>query len=136
MPFDQFLDAESLGKERQEAVRRSLQPIALDELSKVVKENLSEFEGDPWQENFRRMMEEHPRGAFYQAVTKEGAIILYCADEDAGVWVLPESGMGPLQDSAKRYVRAAAGLSVSEEKSNRGASRSPSAKQNPTTTKS
>jgi len=135
MPFDPFLDAESLGKERQEAVRQSLRAITLNELSKVVKENLSDFEGNPWQENFVRMMEQHPQGGFYHAVTKEGAIVLYCREEDAGIWVLPQSGMGPLPDVAKRHVRVTAGLSVSDEKPIRGTTQSRSAAQNPTKTK-
>jgi hypothetical protein len=117
MPFDPFLDAESLGKERQEAVRQTLRPITLNELTKVVKENLSDFEGDPWQENFLRMMEQHPQGGFYHAVTKEGAIVLYCRDEDAGVWVIPQTGSGPLPDEAKHHVRVALGLPASSEKS-------------------
>ena len=135
MPFDPFLDAESLGKERQEAVRQSLRPIALNELTKLVKEHLSDFEGDPWQENFLRMMEQHPQGGFYHAVTKEGAIVLYCRDEDAGIWVLPQSGMGPLPDDAKHHVRVAAGLSVSDQKPIRRAIQSPSTAQNPKSTK-
>ena len=91
---------------------------------------------DPWQENFLWMMEQHPQGRFYYAVTKEGAIVLYCEDEDAGIWVLPQSGMGPLPDAGKRHVRVAAGLPVSDEKPTRGATQFPSAAQNPTKTKS
>jgi hypothetical protein len=116
MPFDKFVDIETLDEERREAVRQSLREIRLEELKEVVKESLSDFEGDPWQANFLRIIEEHPQGSFYHAVTKEGVIVLYCRDEDAGVWVLPNTGMGPLLDQGKRHVKEAIGLPVSSEK--------------------
>jgi hypothetical protein len=105
MPFDKFVDIQTLEKERREAVHQSLRKITLEELKKVVNENLSDFEGDPWQANFLRMIEEHPQGSFYHAVTKEGAIVLYCRDEDAGVWVLPGSRVGPLPGEGKRHAK-------------------------------
>ena len=115
MPFDKFVDIQTLQKERRDAVHQSLRETTLEELKKVVNENLSDFEGDPWQVNFLRMIEEHPQGSFYHAVTKEGTIVLYCRDEDAGVWVLPGSGMGPLPDEGKRHAKEAIGLPVPSE---------------------
>ncbi len=115
MPFDKFADIQTLQKERRDAVHQSLREITLEELKKVVNENLSDFEGDPWQANFLRMIEENPQGSFYHAMTKEGAIVLYCRDENAGVWVLPGSGMGPLPDEGKRHAKEAIGVPVSSE---------------------
>jgi RND family efflux transporter MFP subunit len=115
MPFDKFVDIQTLQKDRREAVHQSLREITLEELKKVVNENLSDFEGDPWQANFLRIIEENPQGSFYHAVTREGAIVLYCRDENAGVWVLPGSGMGPLPDEGKRHAKEAIGLPVSSE---------------------
>lgn len=116
MPFDKFVDIEALQEERREAVHQSLREITLRELKKVVNDNLSDFEGDPWQANFLRLVEEHPQGRFYYGVTKEGVIVLYSRDEDAGVWVLPHSGMGPLPDEGKRHVKEAIGLPASGKK--------------------
>jgi hypothetical protein len=110
MPFDKFMNIEAVQEQRRDAVHQSVREITPEELKKLTKENLSDFEGDPWQANFLRMIEEHPQGSFYHAVTREGAIVLYSSDEDAGVWVLPGSGMGPLPDEAKGDVRAAIGL--------------------------
>jgi hypothetical protein len=106
MPFDKFVDMETLSEERRKAIQESLQTMTLAELRSVVKE-LSDFEGDPWQENFVRAIETHPEESFYRAVTQEGAIILYCPGEDTGVWFLPGSGMGPLPDQAKRHMKEA-----------------------------
>jgi hypothetical protein len=80
--------------------------MSVAELREVVKE-LSDFEGDPWQENFVSVIEGHPEASFYRAVTQEGAIILYCPGEDTGVWFLPGSGMGPLPEQAKRHMKEA-----------------------------
>ena len=95
MPFDKFVDMETLSEERRKALHETLQSMTVAELRKIVKE-LSDFEGDPWQENFLRLIEAHPEESFYRAVTQEGAIILYCPGENTGVWFLPGSGMGPL----------------------------------------
>ena len=51
MPFDKFVDMETLSEERRKALQGSLQSMTVAELRKIVKE-LSDFEGDPWQENF------------------------------------------------------------------------------------
>ena len=161
MPFDKFVDMETLSEERRKALQESLQSMTVAELRKIVKE-LSDFEGDPSQENFVRVIEAHPEASFYRAVTQEGAIILYCPgentrclvparqrdgatarggetpyershrsacfwqktstalgrceqnedavqlqNEDFGLWVLPGSGMGPLDDQGKRYMKEA-----------------------------
>jgi RND family efflux transporter MFP subunit len=131
MPFDKFVDSESLEKERWEAVHQSVRKITRDELTKIVTENLSDFEGDPWQANFLRVVEEHPEGSFYRAMTKEGVIVLYSRHADTGVWVLPHSGMGPLPDEGKRHVRKAIGLPVLSENPILRANQSVSERQSP-----
>ena len=106
MPFDKFVDMQTVSEERQKAILESLQSMNVADLRKVVKE-LSDFEGDPWQENFVSVIEAHPEASFYRAVTQEGAIILYCPGEDTGIWFLPGSGMGPLPEQAKRHMKEA-----------------------------
>ena len=110
MLFEKFPDLDTLDTDRRAAVRKTLQSITLDELRRVTKENLSEFEGDPWLEQFQRALEAHQHGSFYRAVTPEGVILLYCRDEDIGIGVLPGSGMGPLPEQARRDIREAMSL--------------------------
>ena len=106
MPFDKFVDMETLSEERRTALHKSLQSMSVAELRQIVKE-LSDFEGDPSRENFVGVIEAHPEASFYRAVTQEGAVILYCPGEDTGVWFLPGSGMGPLPEEAKRHMKEA-----------------------------
>ena len=120
-PFDKLVDVDTLQEQRRQAILHSIRAITPIELKKIVAENLADFEGDPWQANFLRVMEANPQGSFYHAVTSEGVIVLYSRDEDTGVWVLPQSGMGPLPDVAKNHVRQALGLSDSSDKSTAGA---------------
>jgi hypothetical protein len=116
MLFEKFPDLDTLDRERRAAVRQTLQSITLDELRRVTKEKLSEFEGDPWLEQFQRAIDAHQQGSFYRAVTPEGVILLYCSDEDIGIGVLPGSGMGPLPEQAKRDVKEALGHPFSGDK--------------------
>ena len=115
MPFDKFVDMETLSEERRKALQETLQSMTVAELREIVKE-LSDFEGDPSQENFVSVIEAHPEASFYRAVTQEGAIILYCPGEDTGVWFLPGSGMGPLPEQAKRHMKEAIAAPTSRRK--------------------
>ena len=90
-----------------------MRTISVDELKKHSRDQLAEFEGDPWQENFLRIIAECPQGSFYRAVVPEGATVLYCREEDAGVWILPGGGMGPLEEEGKRLLREAIGFPLS-----------------------
>jgi len=124
MPFDKFLDIQTITEARRKAIQQSLRTLSVDELKKITRDQLADFEGDPWQENFLRIIAERPQGSFYSAVVPEGATVLYCREEDAGVWILPGGGMGPLEDSGKRLLREAIGLPLSGEKEIRPSSHS------------
>lgn len=106
MPFDKFVDMHSVSEERRKAIQESLKTMSVADLRQIVKE-LSDFEGDPWRENFVSVIEAHPEASFYRAVTQGGAVVLYCPGEDTGVWFLPGRGMGPLPEEAKRHMKEA-----------------------------
>ena len=106
MPFDKFVDMQSVSEERRKAIQESLKTMSVADLRQIVKE-LSDFEGDPWRENFVSVIEAHPEASFYRAVTQGGAVVLYCPGEDTGVWFLPGRGMGPLPEEAKRHMKEA-----------------------------
>ena len=106
MPFDKFVDRQTVSEERRQAIQGSLETMSLVELQQIVKE-LSDFEGDPWRENFAGVIKAHPEASFYRAVTQEGAIIFYCPGDDTGLWFLPGSGMGPLPAEVKRHMKEA-----------------------------
>jgi Fe-S-cluster formation regulator IscX/YfhJ len=98
MPFDKFVDMHSVSEERRKAIQESLKTMSVADLRKIVKE-LSDFEGDPWRENFVSVIEAHPEASFYRPVTQGGAVVLYCPGEDTGVWFLPGRGMGHMKEA-------------------------------------
>ena len=46
MPFDKFVERQTVSEERRKAIHRSLETKSLVDLQQLVKE-LSDFEGDP-----------------------------------------------------------------------------------------
>jgi hypothetical protein len=107
MPFDKLKYPEELWEERRKAVAQSLQPISLDELKKIVAQHDEEFVGNPWRDEFQRLMQEKPHASFYRALPQNDVVVYYCRDADFGVWVLVGSGMGPLDATGKRLMKEA-----------------------------
>jgi hypothetical protein len=107
MPFDKFVDMPTVLEERRKHMLGSLRSISIDELRKLAKEHQDEFVDDPWRDKLLRLIEERPQASFYHAVPQENVVVVYCRDEDFGLWILPGSGMGPLDETGKRHIREA-----------------------------
>ena len=107
MPFDKLKYPEELWEERRKSVRESLRVITIDELTDILRQHDEEFIGNPWRDEFVRLMGGKPQPSFYCALPQQDAIIYYCRDTDYGVWVLPNSGMGPLDATGKRLMKEA-----------------------------
>lgn len=52
---------------------------------------------DPWYIRYNEFLQSHKTSKFYHAEAPGGAQIIYCREEDKGVWFLPGSGMGIIQ---------------------------------------
>jgi hypothetical protein len=102
MPFEKF-DLENLNKERRKAIAKSIRTISVEEL-KALGGELFRHADDPWREAFFRFIAENPGATFHHAVTSDGVNILYCRDQDKGMWFLPGSGMGPLQTRGRKIM--------------------------------
>jgi len=96
-------DLEELDKERRKAIAKSIRLTALEELKKIGSE-IFRYADDPWRDTFFRFIEENKGAAFYHAVTSDGVNIIYCPDKDKGMWFLPGSGMGPLQERGRKIM--------------------------------
>ncbi len=107
MPFDEFVNIETLHEERRKHILESLRSISIEELRKIAKEHEDEFVGDPWREEFLRLMADHPHSSFYHAVPQQNIEVFYCHDHDFGFWVIPGSGSGPLTEQNKRQMTQA-----------------------------
>jgi hypothetical protein len=107
MPFDKFVDMPTVLEERRKHMLESSRSISIDELRKLAKEHEDEFVDDPWRDKLLRLIEERPQASFYHAVPQENVVVVYCRDEDFGLWILPGSGMGPLDETGKRHISEA-----------------------------
>jgi hypothetical protein len=103
MQLEKF-DLENLNKERRKAIAKTIRPIATDELKKLGEE-IFHYADDPWRDTFFRFVNENPGATFHHAVTSDGVNILYCRQEDKGMWFLPGSGMGPLQIKGRQIMK-------------------------------
>ena len=117
MPFDKFVDLPELLKERRQGIQQSLRSISMEELTKTAKQHEDEFVGDPWREEFLRLMAQHPHAGFYHAVPQVDIEVFYCHDQDFGFWVVPGTGSGPLTEQNKRQMKEAIELFQSGAKS-------------------
>jgi hypothetical protein len=116
MLFDKLKYPDELLEERRKGIQESLQAISIAELKKIVKQHEEEFVDDPWRDEFLRLIETQPHAAFYQALPQKDVVAYYCRDADFGVWVVSNSGMGPLDDNGKRLMKEAIEGSVSDRK--------------------
>jgi hypothetical protein len=81
--------------------QRLLCAISVEELKSLGGE-LFRYADDPWRETFFRFIAENPGATFHHAVTSDGVNILYCRDQDKGMWFLPGSGMGKKENDRSR----------------------------------
>jgi hypothetical protein len=103
MPFEKF-DLGSLDKERRKAIAKSIRTISVEEL-KALGNELFRYTDDPWRETFFKFIADNPGATFHHAITSDGVNILYCRDQDKGMWFLPGSGMGPLQATGRQTMK-------------------------------
>jgi hypothetical protein len=103
MPLEEF-DLESLNKERLKAIAKTIRTISPEELKKVGEE-LFKFADDPWRELFFRFLADNSACTFHHAVASDGVNLIYCRDKDKGIWFLPGSGLGPLQERGRTVMR-------------------------------
>ena len=102
MPFDKF-DFESTKEERIKSIKKTIRPIGVDEVKKM-GDQLFKFADDPWRSAFFGFIAEHPNASYHHAVTHDQVNILYCQENDRGIWFLPGSGLGPLQANGKKAM--------------------------------
>jgi len=103
MPFEKF-DFEKLSADRRKAIAKSIRTISVEELKKLGEE-LFPHSDHPWRETFFQFLAENRGSTFHHAITSDGVNLLYCRDQDKGMWFLPGSGMGPLQARGRQVMK-------------------------------
>lgn len=103
MAYEAF-DFDNLNKERREAIAQSVRTISVEDLKKIGDEIFKSAD-DPWRETFFDFIAQHRGSTFHHAVTSDKVHIVYCRDEDKGMWFLPGTGRGPLQARGRQMMK-------------------------------
>ena len=103
MPSDN-LNMEEVTQARRKSIAASIHPIAIDELKSLGNELFPTFD-HPWREVFFNFITENANASFYHAVTDDLIHILYCHTKEKGMWFLPGTGMGPLQQNGLKILK-------------------------------
>lgn len=103
MPFEKF-DFERLNADRRKAIAKSICTISVEELKKLGEELFPQSD-HPWRETFFQFLAKNRGATFHHATTSDGVNLLYCRDQDKGMWFLPGSGMGPLQARGRQVMK-------------------------------
>lgn len=90
------LNMDEITDARRKAFAASIRIIDVEELKKL-GEKLFPFVDHPWREVFFGFLSQHPGSTFRHATANDGVQIVYCHDEERGMWFVPGTGMGPLQ---------------------------------------
>jgi len=106
MPFDKFVDVETIDEQRRKAITKSIRIISIEELEKLGEEMFDEPDR-PWRQAFLSFIAEHPGATFHHASAGGGVIFVYSRDNDKGLWYLPGSGIGPLSEGGRQLMRKA-----------------------------
>jgi hypothetical protein len=103
MPFDTF-DFDSVTEKRRQSIAQSIRQLSLEDVKKMGQQ-LFKYADDPWRDAFNQFLGENPGATFYHADASEGVNILYCPDKDRGIWFVPGTGLGPLQETGRRTMK-------------------------------
>jgi len=102
--MNENLNMEELNQDRRAAVEKTIKPIGPEEL-KSLGEKLFPYLDHPWRERYFSFIAENAGATFYHATTNDGIHILYCRAKDQGMWFIPDSGMGPLQEKGRTALK-------------------------------
>ena len=103
MPFDK-IDIESITKERRKSIAKSIRTISVEDLKKLGDEVFHDLV-DPWRQTFFQFIAEHSHATIHHAIASDGVNMLYCRDEDRGIWFVPGTGKGILSPAGRQMMR-------------------------------
>lgn len=95
MNYDQDWPEDTM-ENRRAMVEKTIRAATYEEL-KALGEKRFPVVTDPWFVRFSEFLESHRNARFYMAEAPGGAEVIYCRDEEKGIWFLPGTGMGIIQ---------------------------------------
>jgi hypothetical protein len=99
-------DFEQLTEERRKAIAETIQTISAEQLQSL-GEGLFPYHDHPWREKFFTFITENANAGFYHAQTDDRIHVIYCHSKNRGMWFVPGSGMGPVQEKSLQILKEA-----------------------------
>ena len=90
---------------RRKAIAETIDTISVEQL-KALGDGLFPVLDHPWREKFFTFLSENAGATFHHATTGDNIHIIYCHGQDKGMWFMPGSGMGPLQEKGRKILKA------------------------------
>lgn len=81
---------------RIDVIRQTIRKATMEELMDLSARNFPVVT-DPWCEKFNALLNQHPKASYHIAFTPEEAEIVYCREANAGMWFMPDTGKGMIQ---------------------------------------
>jgi hypothetical protein len=85
-------------------VAKSIRQISIEEMD-ALWDNLFKNYVHPRSETFRRFIKENGGCTLYHALTNHGLHVVYCRATDAGIWFIPETGIGFMHRRALKAIK-------------------------------
>ena len=81
---------------RREMVRKTIRPVTYGALKKL-GEHLFPIVSDPWCIRYNEFLDAHPDSRYFHARISGDTEIVYCRDQNRGIWFMPGKGLGKIQ---------------------------------------
>lgn len=102
MPDNPNMD--ELNEARRQSIADTIHPIGVEEL-KSLGDALFPQVDHPWREKFLGFLTENAGATFHHATTHDRIHIIYCGAKDKGMWFMPGSAVGPLQEKGLKALK-------------------------------
>lgn len=102
--MSQIPDVNQLMEERRKAVAESIHPVTYEEL-KVLGEKLFPFTDHPWRQAYFEFLEQHRTERFHHGTTQDRIDVIYCQDQNRGLWYMKGGGVGLLQEGSLKILK-------------------------------
>lgn len=98
------LNMSEITEARRKALAETIKPISIEELHQL-SNTLFPYVDHPWRDKFLQFIEENAGASYYHATTHDHVHIVYCHPKEKGIWFLPGSGLGPLQEKGLKIMK-------------------------------
>lgn len=97
------LTIEEIHEARRKSIEETIHTVSVEEL-RSLGEGLFPYLDHPWREKYFTFLTENAAATFHHAITEDRFHIIYCHAQGKGMWFIPGSGMGPLQEKGLKAL--------------------------------